>query len=501
MKKLKFFTALILVLTVAASLAGPLAAPAAAASDPAIEATSALLVETVTGEVLYSKNADSRIYPASTTKIMTVLLALEAIEAGTVRQDAIVTLSENIYQGCEGGSTAELESGEEISLEDLIRCALIASANEACNAIAEYISGSVDSFVSLMNNRAQELGCTNTHFSNCHGMPDDDHYLSVNDLFLIFSEARKYTLFNETVATATCQIPATNLSEARTLTTTDRLINPETTDYYDKSQGGKTGYTDAAGYCLVSSAKNDSLELTAIVMGCESVAGEDGTTQIKSFSESKRLYEWGFNSFGYRTLLSTADLIGEAPVEMGSGADSVILRPENSVVAFLDNDIQLEDFERNITIFSEETGEAVVAPVSAGDVLGSVTLTYNGREYGSVNLVASTSVSLSKTEYIHSEFKETLSLRWVKLLIAAFVLMFVGYIIFAIIYNHRQRKLRRAARAAAHRRAADARRRAQPTSGKSFEEIEREAASTAASVASSAAQDAWNEEWNQDEWK
>jgi len=351
MKHFKRILSAFLTLTILITCLAAMTVSVSAASDPDIQANAVLLMENISGTELYAKNADARIYPASTTKIMTALLVMEAIENGTIAENDSVILSENIYEGCDGGSTADLQVGEILSVGDLLRCALIASANEASNALAEYLNGSASSFVSKMNEKAAALGCKDTHFNNCHGMPDENHYTTARDLFYIFREAYSHDLFKTIIKTVSYTVPATEQSESRTLSSTNRLINGDSADYNKYCLGGKTGYTDAAGYCLVSQANDGVMDLTAVVMGCSSVTLENGNTEVQSFSETNRLYDWGFSSFSYRTVLSTGDLIGEVPVAMGDGADSVILRPENSVTFFLDNDMDISSLKKT-SIFS-----------------------------------------------------------------------------------------------------------------------------------------------------
>ena len=497
MKNMKKIVSVLLTLTILIACLTAMTVSVSAASDPDIQANAVLLMENTTGTELYAKNSDARIYPASTTKIMTALLVIEAIENGTFGENDMVTLSDGIYEGCEGGSTADLKSGEEISVGDLLRCALIASANEACNALAENLSGTTGAFVTKMNAKAAELGCTGTHFANCHGMPDDNHYTTARDLYYIFREAYSHDLFKTIIKTGSYTVPATELSDSRTLTSTNRLINSDSTDYNKYCLGGKTGYTDSAGYCLVSAANDGVMDLTAVVMGCASVTLEDNTTQVQSFTETNRLYSWGFSSFSYRTVLSTGDLIGEVPVAMGSGADSVILRPENSVVIFLDNDIDVTKFEKTIHITSEENGESLTAPIDAGQELGELHLKYNGKDYGSVKLVASTSVPLSKIEFMRNQISDTLGTKAVKLIIFLVILLFVLYAVGVIFYNFYRRKKRRTQRSSPRRPAVKIG--SAPNPGhENFDEIESAVDNAASSAASKAD---WNTQWDQDAWK
>ncbi|MGM9521381.1 MAG: serine hydrolase [Oscillospiraceae bacterium] len=464
----------LLSLLIIAAAAVSLLSPCASALDsPELQAEAALLVEAETGQILYVKNETDRRAPASLTKIMTVLLAIEAYDSGDAALDDVVTVSDTAYTGITpDGSTANLKVGEELTFESLLYCAMLASANEACNVLAEYVSGDIDSFVELMNSRAKDLGCTGTHFANTHGMPNDDHYTTANDLYLIVRCALEYPLFKKLVSTVTYTVPATNMSEERQLTNTNLLIRPESVYYYAPAAGVKTGYTDAAGYCLISDASKDGRELISVVLGAKSVVIADGTTQVQSFSETRRLLNWGFDNFSYQEIISTINLIAELPVELGKGSSSVVLRPASGIRALLSNDVDLSQVQLETRIYSEESGETLQAPIMSGTVLGEVTVSLDGVDYGTVDLVANTNVELDKAAYIKHEIKKTLSNIYVKLAIVFLLLLLCGYIAFIIIYNKNRRKKKAAADALARKRIEELRRNEGASTGRSFEEIE-----------------------------
>ena len=227
MKKIKILPlTLIAALMLAALAPGALAAESVEA--PELGSAAAVIAEADTGRVLYELNADEQRYPASLTKVMTVLLAVEAIERGEASLDDTVTAGMEAIQGMYyAGSTSNIQAGEEMTLRDLMYCAMLGSANEACNIIAVHISGSLDAFVALMNERAAELGCTGTHFNNTHGLPDSDHYTTARDFTMITCEAMAHDLFAEISGTVSYTVPATNMSGERRLSNTNGLINPE----------------------------------------------------------------------------------------------------------------------------------------------------------------------------------------------------------------------------------------------------------------------------------
>lgn len=417
---------------------------------PETEASAAVLVEVNTGRVLYASNESEKAYPASTTKIMTALLVLEACERGDIDIYDVVTASNTYMDGLsDDGSTADIQPGEEMTVEDFLYCVLLASANEACNILAEYVAGSVNSFVDMMNERAAELGCTDTHFANTHGLPADSHYTTAWDLYLITNQALQYDRFVDITNTAVKTLPLTNKSGIRELENTNSLINPSSEYYYENASGVKTGYTKAAGHCLVSTATNDndSMYIIAVIMGVGKV-NEDGTpntTNATSFSVTKSLYEWAFENYSYMEVLSTNEVITSVPVKLAQDVDSVNLKAEESLSILLPNDYAEEEITRNISLDSEVSGQDLTAPITAGQILGQITITYGGEIYGPINLVSSSDIELSRIEYMKSEIAKTFESTWVKVSVITVLLLFVLYIVFVVrlkIQKWKQKKMR-----------------------------------------------------------
>jgi D-alanyl-D-alanine carboxypeptidase (penicillin-binding protein 5/6) len=270
--KTKRFFSLFLILTLVMSLwATP---QAAAVEDPNIQAKAALLVDVNTDSVVYAKNAHQEMYPASLTKVMTTLVVLDAIEAGKLQLDQELTASESAFLGLAAdGSNAGIKPGEIMTVENLLYCVMVVSANEACNILAEAVSGDVSTFVSEMNNKAKALGCENTHFANTNGLHDPQHYTSAWDMYLITKAAMEHDLFMTIADTANVVIPATNLSKERNYWTTNHLLSTwRVIGYRNKEAHGiKTGSTDEAGYCLISSAARGSMHCVSVIMGAERV--------------------------------------------------------------------------------------------------------------------------------------------------------------------------------------------------------------------------------------
>ena len=391
MKTKRFFPVFLLVALVMSLWAVPFASADGAESapvlpeDPNILAKAALLVDYNTGEVIYAKNEHEELYPASLTKIMTALLTLEAIDAGKLTMDQPLTATATALEGLSSdGSSAGIKVGETMPVRDLLYCMLVVSANEACDILAEAVSGSVQAFVTAMNEKAQALGCENTHFVNPNGLHDPQHYTSAWDMYLITRAAMEYPDFMTICNTASTTIAATNLSKERTLYTTNNLLsNWRVIGYRDtRAQGIKTGSTDAAGHCLVSSAIQGSLHFVSVILGADRVE-ENGRGNIRSFSETSRMFDYGFNNFTYKTVIDPNEPIQEVPVTL-SKLDHVTVHPAKELEILMPKGLSEADLQRTITL----NQESVEAPVAAGDVLGSLVLSYDGKVYATVDLLA-----------------------------------------------------------------------------------------------------------------
>ncbi|MCD7916860.1 MAG: D-alanyl-D-alanine carboxypeptidase, partial [Clostridiales bacterium] len=425
MKVLSFFCAFFLSVTV---LVSPAAALSRSASDilegMEVEAQAALLVDADTDVIFYEQNAYDKVYPASITKVMTAVCVFRAIEDGQLSLDTEVTAQDDCWDGLDSSSSnANIREGEVMTVEELLYCLLVASANEAANILAEEVSGSIEDFVTLMNETAAELGCTGTNFVNPHGMPDDDHYTTCYDLYLMAKEAMRFDDFCTIVKSKECYIEATNLSEQRHYYNTNGLLSNlrYTGYYYEKCIGIKTGSTDDAGYCLLAAAEEDGQTLISVVMGCENPV-VDGVTQRLQFSESSRLLEWGFDNFSTITILEENEPEGTVPVTLSDEADYVTVVAETSLEAQLPNDITADDFRKDINLISE-----VEAPVMKGDVLGTMTLTLDGTEYGTVNLVAANDVAVSEVLLRKAQLETLVGQWWMKIvfLMAGLILLLV----------------------------------------------------------------------------
>ena len=420
MKTHRFFSVFLLLILAVSLLTGP--ASAAEVPDPAIQAKAALLVDANTGRMVYGKNEHEELYPASLTKIMTALLTLEAVDSGQLSMDQPITVTESALEGLAAdGSTAGIRAGEVLTVEQLLYCMMLVSANEAACILAETVAGSQDAFVALMNQRAQELGCTGTHFVNPNGLHDPNHYSTAWDIYLFTREAMKNETFMKICSTASYVVPATNMSEERELYTTNSLIsNWRIMGYqYDGADGIKTGSTEESGYCLVSSAKRSGRRLVAVVLGCKG----NGAT-VESFSESAKLYNWAYNNFSMRQVAATDELYRQ-PVALSKQTDTVMLYPAQSVEAFLPKDAKDEDIRKSVTLKED----VVNAPVTAGQELGTLTITYNDQVCAEVPLLAQADVSASRFLVAKAAVEAFFAKTWVKLALVAVVVLVIVFIL------------------------------------------------------------------------
>lgn len=351
-------------------------------NKPELVSRAAILIDNKTNKILYDKNSNEKMFPASTTKILTAILTLENCdlnETVTASYDAIMSIPQ-------GYVTANISVEEQLTVEQLLELSLIHSANDATNVLAEYVGGSIESFVSMMNTKVNELGLTNTHFTNTYGFQDENHYTTASDLSKIMQYCLKNDEFRRIAGSTSCSIPATNKSDVRSYTSTNQLIIPNNPNYYSYVTVGKTGFTTEAGECLVSCAYKNDLELICVVLGGTVVNGVP-----TRFSESKALYEYGFNNFSLKNIANPGEIITEIEIPNGSpDTKSLDLAFTDTIYALVNN----TDLETNYTP-EIHLNENISAPITQGDVLGNVTYIIDGVQYTS-DIVATHNVEASQ---------------------------------------------------------------------------------------------------------
>lgn len=414
--------------------------PAAAEDDPLdLICTNAILVDANYGDTLYEKHARDRAYPASLTKIMTALLTLEAIEEGRLTTSTMVTAGDTAYRGfTDGASTANIKVGETLSVEELLYCLMLPSANEAANILAVAVDGSIDAFVEHMNRRAGELGCQGTHFVNPNGLHSDEHYTTAYDLSLITVAALKHDLFRTLINTGVHVVPATNMAEERRIYNTNGFITAwNYSGYlYDKAVGGKTGTTPEAGKCLMTVAEDGDTLLVSIVLGSQAIQ-QEGYDNLRQgqFVESRRLLEYGFNHFHRVTITRGDEPVAKVAVTLSRQADEVNVKPRGSITRTLPKDMDLDQIETRIQLYAPE----VEAPVREGQELGAMTLSYNGEVYGTLDLVAVTSVERSELLYKKSLVINFFQHTGVRLILAVVLILAVIVLLRVLVFRKKRR--------------------------------------------------------------
>ena len=322
----------------------------AMAVDIPITSRAAILMEKETGEILYAQNEHEKLEPASVTKVMTMLLTMEAIDAGKLHYDDIVTVSANA--AAMGGSQVYLKEGEQMTVEDMLKAVCVASGNDACVALAEHISGVTELFVEQMNNRAKELGMNDTHFVNCNGLTAEGHLTSAYDIAVM---SRELLLHHDDIHRFSTIWMDSIRGGAFQLANTNKLIR-----FYDGATGLKTGFTSTAGYCISATAERDGMELIAVIM--------KGETADSRNTDAKALLNYGVSTYALVNVtpdesfapvpvaLGTADTVQPQLAEQGSH----LLLPKN----------QVGDLQQSVVV-----AESLTAPVEKGQKLGELTVT------------------------------------------------------------------------------------------------------------------------------
>ncbi len=331
-----------------------------------VSAPSALLMEKETGTILFAKDEHSKLEPASVTKVMTLLLTMEAIDSGQLSYDAMVTASAHACSM--GGSQIWLKENEQLSVSDMLKAVCVVSANDCAVALAETVAGSEDAFVERMNQRAQELGMTDTTFKNATGLPAAGHVTSAHDIALM---SRELILHHPDIRQYTTIWMDTLRNGESQLVNTNRLVR-----FYEGATGLKTGSTDSALYCLSATAERDGMELIAVIM--------KGATSAKRFEDAQALLNYGFASYALRKIVPEQAL-PPIPVELGAQATVQPVPGEGSTLLL--EKAKAGNLEQSVTL-----EESVAAPVALGDRVGTLTVTSGEEIVAEIPLLAGEAV-------------------------------------------------------------------------------------------------------------
>ena len=373
---------MIFLLSFCVFLAVPAKCYASGFDEEKVSAKSAILMCMDTGDILYEKNADERRSPASVTKILSILLIAEAIDSGKISLGDTVTASENAMS--KGGSQIWLEVGEQMTVEELLKATIIASANDACTALGEYIAGSETAFVKMMNDRAKELGLKDTNFENCTGLDDaiKNHYSSAHDLAVIACEVMKHDVVKKYTT-----VWLDSLREGKTeLNNTNKLVNT-----YDGITGLKTGTTEAAGFCLCATACRDGMNLVAVVLGSK--------TSEERFSSATYLLDTGFANYG---VYSTEPDLRKITAVTVKGGDKKSITPVLS-----GNQKILCEKGENSFKYEYKINKEVSAPIKKGDVLGEINVMADSKKIAVLSVISPENINKTTFAGVFVQFLRT----------------------------------------------------------------------------------------------
>lgn len=403
---------------------------------PELSAQAYILVDMETGQVLAEKNADERRSPASTTKIMTALVALENANL----EDEMIASEYAIKSVPYDYVKAGIKIGETLKFKNLLELMMITSANEASNVIAENIAedGTMQGFNNLMNQKAAELGLVGSHFTNSSGLEDENHYTTARDLAILARAAMKLDTFREVVGRTDFTLPDTNFRkssewQAGHLTYTNKLLISRSR-YYSKVTGIKTGYTNLAGLCLVSSAINpDGLELISVVLGADSEAHQ--------FEDSQKLLEYGFKNFNKKQLVPKGKYIDRFEVEDAVDGKKVEIITNGELSHILP--INEEELSKDLEII-KSFNEPFIAPIDQGQIVGKIEYHYKGQAIGTVELVAKESIEKTTIAILRDKYKEIISderfIFGVKAAVIVIIVIIILGFILRIINRRRRRR-------------------------------------------------------------
>lgn len=365
-KKISFILSLLLIMNIGLS-------PVTVLAEESMNLTckSALLIEAGSGKVLYEKNSHEKLPPASVTKIMTMLLTMEALQSGKITLDDKVTISKNASDKKVEGTKLLLEFSEVRTVNELLLGIAIESANDACIAMGEHIAGSEEKFVELMNTRAQELGMLDTTFKNPHGLHVDGHVTSANDIGIMSRELLKHEKIFDYISQYMVTVHVgRNNDVQRDLVNKNKMVR-----FYDDVDGIKTGFTNEAGFCMSLTAKKDDLRLISVIMGSPA----NNTRNI----EARKLIDYGFANYASRTILKAGETIGTTNIKQGdiSTMDLVV---EKDVKLLVNKSDTVEDLYKDIQLMDN-----LKAPIKKGDVIGQIIISSEGKELMRENIISS----------------------------------------------------------------------------------------------------------------
>ena len=430
----KIFSIFLMIFIIFSCFLTPLSVSAYEVTGVEITAKAGLLVSMDTGEFLYENNIDQKVYPASIAKIMTAVLMLESEK---YNPEGKISMTKEILDMVLGTGlvVSLLKNGDEFTQLDLLYMVLMSSFGDSTYLAAQYYGGTIENFVDMMNAKAAELGLSGTHYSNPVGLHEEETYTTVRDIYTLTTYALKNETFKQICETARYTIN-TSITGAKTLSTTNYLQNSTTNYYYPYAKGVKTGFTEAAGRCLVSTASYNGYTYMCILMGCP-----DSKAKRYEFAESADLYRWAFKNFSFKEIAKSTEPVCEMPVELSLDTDFVPLYFKKPFISVLPNAAD----DSTIKIIPKLNGETAKAPIKKGDVLGTAEVVYAEKVIGTVDLIAGEDIKSSGLLVFTNRVKQIFTSVYMKVLFwlaVACVLVFIALCIKLNLHHFKKKRAR-----------------------------------------------------------
>ena len=412
----KFISFILFLLVLVSALSSAFASNFSLNFTPTCEAL--YLVNLDTNTTAFNKNGDKKMYPASLTKIMTYIIVIENVDD---IDNTIITIKDDLIKSLlgTGSSISGIKANEQLSIRQLLHCLMIKSGNDAAIVLAD-----ISKFVNLMNDKAKSLGCNNTHFMNPHGLHDENHYTTASDMALITKHAMTLPYFIEITSMSTSYIMGENKYP---LVTTNSMIDLSRGGkyYYAPAKGIKTGHTDEAGQCLVSSAVNNGYTYLCVALGAPTKDANGNKIQDNyAMLDSKELYKWAFSTLQIKPILNRKNMVGEVNVKLASNRDTLMLVPSDDFSALLPKEVSSSSVDIQV-----EKPEFVKAPIKAGQKIGTATLKYANVELAKVDLVASEDIERNWILFSIDFIGNIISSIWFKISLFLAISLIILYII------------------------------------------------------------------------
>lgn len=392
-----------------------------------------MVIHLDTGTVVYSKNADKKMYPASITKLMAALVMVDEIKDLENTMIPYTKEANNLILGT-GSVVLNLKIGEEMNAKDALAALLISSCGDVAYAISEYVGGTTQGFVDLMNKKAKEMGLKNTRYENPVGLHHEDHYTTANDIYKLANEAFKNKLIKEFCAKSRYTLSATNMAKERTIVTSNMLLNPNSNVYYKYAGAGKTGYTEKAGRCLVSTASYNGYEYMTIVLGAATPGGAR-----YDFIDTANMCRWAFNNFEYKSVFDPTTPVAEAPISLSSDTDHLPICFKNGLKAILPKDADASTINFDVKLSSP----SFEAPIEKGVTVGTADIYYAEEKIGTLELVAGQTVKASPMLVFFKAVSDFLTSGFMKIIYVAIAGITAIIIIWIIFLNYGKKKSRK----------------------------------------------------------